>query len=90
MDYELWAEAWPDSPSFSAWITAVKAEVPIEGWFQAVGQVTCVPRGQRDRMPEMVEDLFRVAVDLPDEDGVYVRLTWLEAPPPAFLAWLEE
>jgi hypothetical protein len=81
-EYQVWADAFPDKPSFSARITAVKAEDPVPNWFHAVGQVTCVRRSRdRDDMAWMVEDLFRVTLDLPREDRVTVHLSWLDKPP---------
>lgn len=80
MEYEVWADAFPDEPSFSARIVRVMPELLYKG-HSAVMAMTCVPRGRRDMMPEMVEDLFRVFVDLPDSDEVRVHLTWLDQPP---------
>ena len=75
-DYEVWAEAFPDESSFSAWITRVKPERLDECGHSAVTAMTCTPRDRRDSMADMVDDLFRVFVDLPDDDkelidGVY-------------------
>lgn len=88
--YQVWAEAYPDPPSFSAWITAVEPAAVDEHGHSPVTAMTCVPRGRRDAMADMVEDLFRVFVELPDREEVVVHLTWLDEPPPALLEWLGE
>lgn len=79
--YQVWADAFPDRPSFSARIARVEPDLLYRGEHSAVSAMTCVPRGRRDLMPEMVEDLFRVFHDLPDDDQVTVHLSWLDQPP---------
>lgn len=90
MKYEVWAEAFPDAPSFSAWITFVEPTVLNEQGRSPVTAMTCVPEGHNHEMAEMVEDLFRVFVNLPDEDRVRVHLRWLAEPPEALLKLLGE
>lgn len=89
MDYEVWAEAFPDEPSFTAWITLVEPMRVDEHGHSPVTAMTAVPRKYRETMPDMVEELFRVFVDLPDEDRVMVHLRWLNDPPPAWLEYLD-
>lgn len=85
MDYEVWAEGFPDAPGFSARITRVEPDVPDECGHSGVGAMTCVPYRWKGTMGRMVEDLFRVFINVPDGDGVTVHLTWLDEPPPDLL-----
>lgn len=90
MEYEVWAEAFPDKPGWSAWITFVEPVALDEKGHSPVSAMTCVPEGHAHEMREMVEDLFRCFVDLPVRDRVRVYLRWLDEPPPALLERLGE